>query len=90
MIDAEKFECPTPIQKTQRTKSNLHEIKIDKSWITTFANPTKTNKKSVIKINENGKIIIKPQLLRSMSTRSEWEKDLQLLKEKLKKMIQLV
>ena len=27
----------------------------------------------MIKIDENGKITIKPQLLRSMSTRSEWK-----------------
>ena len=33
---------------------------------------TKINKKNVIKIDEEGKITIKPQLLRSMSTRSEW------------------
>jgi len=37
-----------------------------------FANSQKINEKNVIKIDENGKITIKPQILRSMSTRSEW------------------
>jgi len=35
-------------------------------------NPTKINKKNVIKIDENEKITMKPQLLRSMSAKSEW------------------
>jgi len=71
MIEAEKFKSSTLMQKIQRIKSNPHEIKIDRSWISSFAKPTKINKKNVIKIDENGKITIKPQLLRSMSTRSE-------------------
>ena len=45
MIEAEKFESPTPIQKIQRIKSHPQHIR---------------------------KMTIKPQLLRSMSTRSEW------------------
>ena len=43
MIDVEKFESPTPLQKVQRKKSNLQEIKIDRSWISSFDNPTKIN-----------------------------------------------
>ena len=38
----------------------------------------------MIKINENGKIIIKPQLLRSMSTRSEWEEGSSSARKELK------
>ena len=72
MIEAEKFESSTPMQKIQRIKFNPQDIRIDKSWLTRFVNPTKINKKNVIKIDEEGKITIKPQLLRSMSTRSEW------------------
>ena len=60
------------MQKIQRIKSNPQEIKIDRSWISSFANPIKINKKNVININENGKITIKPQLLRNMSVRSKW------------------
>ena len=60
------------MQKIQRIKSNRQDIKIDWSWISSFANPTKINKKNVIKIDEEGKITIRPQLLRSMSTRSDW------------------
>ena len=40
-------------------KSNSQEIKIDKSWISNFAKPTKINKKNAIKIDENGKITMK-------------------------------
>ena len=68
MIEAEKFESPTPM--IQRIKSNPQDIRIDKSWIANFANPTKINKKNIIKIDENEKFTIKPQLLRSMSARS--------------------
>ena len=60
MIEAKKFEIPTLIQKIQMIKSNPQEIKIDKSWISSFANPAKINKKNVIKIDENGKITISP------------------------------
>ena len=70
MIEAEKFESSTSMQKIQRIKSNPQEIEIDRSWISSFANPTKINKKNVIKIDKEGKITIKPQLLRSMNTRS--------------------
>ena len=49
---AEKFESPTPMQKILRINSNPEDIRIDKSWIASFANPTKINKKSVIKIDE--------------------------------------
>ena len=59
------------MQKIQRIKSNPHEIKINRSWISSFVNPTKINKKNVIKIDESGKITIKPQVLRSMSARSD-------------------
>ena len=82
MIEAEKFKSPTLVQKIQQIKSNRQDIRIDKSWITSFVNPTKINKKNVIKIDEDGKITIKPQLLRSMSTRSEWEKVRLQLKKK--------
>jgi len=72
MIEAEKFESPIPCKKKiQRIKSNPHEIKIDRPWISKFANSIKINKKHVIKIDKNGKIAIKTQLLGSMSTRSE-------------------
>ena len=71
MIEAKNFESATPMQKIQRIKSNLQEIKIDRSWISSFTNPTKINKKNVIKIDENSKITIKLQLLRSMSVKSE-------------------
>jgi len=40
------------MQNIQRIKSNPQDIRIDKSWIASFANPTKINKKSVIKIDE--------------------------------------
>jgi len=69
------------MQKIERIKSNPQDIRIDKSWIESFVNPTKINKKNVIKIDENGKIIIKPQLLRSMSARSEWGEGSSLAKE---------
>jgi len=38
----------------------------------------------VIKINENGKLNIKPQLLRSMSARSEWGEGSSSTKEEFK------
>ena len=60
MIEAENFESPSPMQKIQRIKYNPQEIKIDHSWISSFANPTKINKKNIIKIDEEGKITIKP------------------------------
>ena len=72
MIGAEKFESHTPMQKIQRIKSNYQEIKMDNSQISSFVNPTKINKKNIIKIDEEGKITIKPQLLGSISTRSDW------------------
>jgi len=52
MILAEKFESPTAMQKIQRIKSNRHDITTDNSGIFSFANPTKINKKNVIKIDE--------------------------------------
>ena len=71
MIESEKFDSPTPMKKKiQKIKSNPWERKIDRSWIFSFANPMKITKKNVIKIDENSKITIKSQLLRSMSTRS--------------------
>ena len=84
MIEEEKFENPTPMQKIQMIKSNLQEIKIDRSWICSFTNPTNINKKNIIKIDEEGKITIKPQLLRSMSTRSDWGEGPSSVKEELK------
>ena len=39
---------------------------------TQLCQPYKINKKKVIKIDKNGKITIKSQLVRSMSTRSKW------------------
>jgi len=84
MIEAEKFECLTPMQKIQMIKSNSQEIKIDCSWISSFANPIKINKKNIIKIDEEDKITIKPQLLRSMSTRSDWGEGSLSAKEKFK------
>ena len=72
MVETEKFESPTPLQNIQMIKSNPHNIRIDKSRIASFADPTKINKKNVIKIDKNEKITIKPQLLRSMNARSEW------------------
>ena len=59
-------------------------IKIDKSCISNFANPKKINNKNVVIIDENGKITIKPQLLRSMSTRSEWGEGSSSAREELK------
>ena len=60
------------MQKIQRINSNLHEIKINSSWISSFVTPIKINKKNVITIDKNDKITIKTQLLRSMRARSEW------------------
>ena len=59
MIEAEKFDSPSPMQKIQRIKFNLQEKKIDRSWISSFAHPSKINKKNIIKIDENEKITIK-------------------------------
>jgi len=47
------------MQKIQRIKFNPHEIKINTSWIASIANLIKINNK-MIKIDENGKITIKP------------------------------
>jgi len=60
MIESEKFESPTPMQKIQTIKSNPHKRKIDCSWVSSFANPTKINKKSIIKFDEEGKITLNP------------------------------
>ena len=65
-------------------KSNPQGIKINTSLIASFANPTKINKKIVIKIDENEKIMIKPQLLRSMSARSEWGEGSSSAKEEIR------
>jgi len=59
-IKAEKFESPALKQKIQRIKFNYQDIKVDRSWVYSFVNPTKINKKNIIKIDENGKITIKP------------------------------
>ena len=72
------------MQKLSRIKSNPQEIKIDYSLISSFANLTKINKKNIIKINEEAKITIKSQLLRSISTRSDWEEGSSSAKEELK------
>ena len=79
----DKIQFPR-MQKIQRIKSNSQEIKIDRSWISSFASPTKINKKNVIKINKNGKITIKPQLLRTMSARSKQGEGSSSAKEKPK------
>jgi len=47
------------MQKIQGIESNPHEIKFDRSWMASFANPIKIHKKNVTKIDENGKITIK-------------------------------
>ena len=83
MIEAEKLESLTPMQ-IQRIKSNQQEIKIDRQQISSFANPTKINKKNVIKIAKTDKITMKPQLLRNMSTRLEWGEGSSSAKEELK------
>ena len=57
---------------------------MNRSWISSFADPTKINKKNIIKIDEEGKITIKYQLLRNMSTRSNWEEWSSSAKEELK------
>jgi len=49
-----------------------------------LVNPTTINKKNAIKIDENGKITIKPQLLRSMSASSEWGEGSSSAKEEIK------
>ena len=72
MIEAENFKSLTPTRKNPKDKSNPQELKIDRSWISSFAKPRKIIKKNVIKIDENGKMYIQPQLFRSMSVRSEW------------------
>ena len=38
MMEVEKFKSPTPIQKIQRIKSNPHNIIINRSSISSFAN----------------------------------------------------
>ena len=43
------------MQKIQRIKSNMGAIKIDRSWICSFDNPTKVNKKNAIKNDKNEK-----------------------------------
>ena len=72
------------MQTIQRIKSHPHEIKINRSWISNFSNPTQINKKNIKKIDEEGKITMKPQLLRSMSTRSDWEEGSSSAKEEIK------
>jgi len=84
MIEAEKFKSPTLMQKIQRIKSNPQDIRIDKSWIKSFVNPTKINEKNIVKINDSGKITIKPQLLRSMSARLDWGEGSSSTKEEIK------
>ena len=69
MIKAQRFKSSTLVPKIQRIKSNAQEIKIDRSWISSFANPIKINMKNVMKIDGNGKISIKIQSLRNMSAR---------------------
>jgi len=88
MIEAEKFESPTPMQKIQRIRANPQDIRINKSLIGGFSNPTKISKKNVIKIDENGKITIKPQLFRSMVQDQNGKKVHHQQKKILKKMTQ--
>ena len=84
MIEIEIFETHMPMQKIQRIKSNLRKIKIDRYQISSFTNPTKINKKNAIKTYENGKVTIKPQLLRTTSAESEWGEGSSTIKEELK------
>ena len=64
IIEAKKFGSPTLMQDTQRIKPNSYEIKINGSWISSFANSTKINKKNVIKFIEDDKITIKLQIIK--------------------------
>jgi len=73
-IEVEQFKSLFPMQKIQRIKSSPYKIKVDHSWMSSFGKPMKLIKKNVIKIDEEGKSIIKSQLFRSLSTRSDWEK----------------
>ena len=84
MIEAEKFKSTASMQKIQRIMSNPQDIKINHSWISSFVNLTKINKKNIIKIDMEGKITIKPQLLRSMSKRSALEEGFSSAKEESK------
>jgi len=52
------------MQDTQRIKPNSYEIKINRSWISSFTNSTKINKKNVIKVIEDDKITIKLQIIK--------------------------
>ena len=72
------------MQKIQRIKSNPQDIRIDNSWIESFVNTIKINKKNITKIDEMGKITINPELLRSMSARSEWGEGSSSTKEEIK------
>ena len=65
-------------------KSNPRDMKINRLQMSSFINRTKINKKNVIKIDENSELIIKLQLLRSMSARSKWKKGTSSAKEELK------
>jgi len=60
MIEAEKFESPTPMQKIQTIKFNPKDIKIHRSWISNFANLTKMNKKNRIKLMRKEKSPLNP------------------------------
>ena len=55
MIEAKKFESPTPMQKIQTIKSNRQEIKIDRSWISIFQIPQKSIRKMWLKLMKMGK-----------------------------------
>jgi len=59
-------------------------MKIDRSWISSLVNPIKLNKKNVVQIDTNGQITVKPQLLRSMGTKSKWREGSSMSKQELK------
>ena len=71
MIEIANLKVLLQCQKNSKDKIQSEDIKIDRSWISNFASHTKINNKNVIKIDENEKITIKPQLLISMSARSK-------------------
>lgn len=49
MTKSEKFESPTTMQMIEWIKSNPDEIKIDRSWISSFSIPTKIDNNNNVK-----------------------------------------
>jgi len=60
MTEVENFESSTPMRKIQRVKSNQEKIKIDKSWISSFANHIKINQKNATKLMRMVKLSLNP------------------------------